>query len=490
MDRKDGFGSPTGEPTEDDGAGVSWDAIADADPAGMTGPDLARLRAKVDAKIANETSFEPGASPEADLTPGIARIEPIRRAKRRWVAVAAVAAVVAVSGGGGYAIGALGDGSDQTVSLADESGEDAVPFLGDGTANSGREAATESAMASKGQGAAPGLQSDAAVASAAEGSGASSTHDRKTNAWDNARFNFIDGGLSTASTKAEAWGYDSTGVASKDRIEGIAAALGVKGTPKQDEWGWSIATGKNGERSLTLSNDGSVYYYNSSGYGEALASDDAAASEGTSVLDKEAAQPKDRKPASDKHVKKTINDTLEALGLDPTGAKIELEKDSQSGGYRWASVKLPVGGTYTEAAWWFSFFGKDLTDLSGDLSQVVSLGDYDVISPAQALARLSDRSYQNSLWPVTYPKWIEARWNDATYYAEAYKPVAPPAPGAKFVFPIADVTITKATLGVGSYSDATGARLLLPTYALSDADGATWQVLAIADSEIDNEISQ
>ena len=77
---------------------------------------------------------------------------------------------------------------------------------------------------------------------------------------------------------------------------------------------------------------------------------------------------------------------------------------------------------------------------------------------------------------------------DATVKSSpAPKPTVPttPSTGSKFSWPVTDVTIVKADLGVAQYYQPNGSVVLLPTYQLTGSDKSTWTVIAVTDSALD-----
>lgn len=71
--------------------------------------------------------------------------------------------------------------------------------------------------------------------------------------------------------------------------------------------------------------------------------------------------------------------------------------------------------------------------------------------------------------------------------AEPEAPTVPPTvgEGARFAWPVTDVTITDARLGHAVQYQPDGAAVLLPAYELSDADGNVWSVVAVVDDRLD-----
>jgi hypothetical protein len=116
----------------------------------------------------------------------------------------------------------------------------------------------------------------------------------------------------------------------------------------------------------------------------------------------------------------------------------------------------------------------------------VALGDYPVISPAEAVERLSDPRFGQNAWPVTYGPAAEARLMEGEdERTEPYVAPAVPSSDADLPWDVTEVTITEARLGLAQEYRQDEATLLLPAYELSDAEGNVWSVVAVAEEALD-----
>jgi hypothetical protein len=68
---------------------------------------------------------------------------------------------------------------------------------------------------------------------------------------------------------------------------------------------------------------------------------------------------------------------------------------------------------------------------------------------------------------------------------EVATPPAPVTAGAPFAWPVTEVVLTGARLGLAQHTHPDGATVLLPAYELSSDDGAVWSVVAVADTGLD-----
>jgi hypothetical protein len=190
---------------------------------------------------------------------------------------------------------------------------------------------------------------------------------------------------------------------------------------------------------------------------------------------------------------------LTTLGLDAN----EFEFETADYGTPNASYVMAyqvVDGQRSGAAWNVTLVGRKIQSAYGGLAPLVSLGSYDVVSPLTAVDRLSDPRYGFAFFGGGMPMALEATAANgavksvgggsaepATGAAVAVQPTLPPTvdPGSRFSWPVQEVTITKARLGLAMYAQTDGSTVLLPTYELSDADGQTWNVVAVDEGSLD-----
>src|SRR5690606_8030978 len=106
----------------------------------------------------------------------------------------------------------------------------------------------------------------------------------------------------------------------------------------------------------------------------------------------------------------------------------------------------------------------------------VQTGTYDGVGPAEAVERLGDPRFGGG-GMVTWAR--ESTLEQMT--VEPEEPTVPPTvgEGARFAWPVTDVTITDARLGLAVQYQPDGAAVLLPAYELSDAAGNAWSVVAV-----------
>ncbi|QOR71382.1 hypothetical protein IM660_03530 [Ruania alkalisoli] len=438
------------------------DRLRASDPAAEApAVDRARVRAAVDARLAGDHSA--GGAPADQLA---------ARRGRRWPQYAAAAAVALLIGVGGYSLGASGAGGTGMAA------EDAA--VGDGA--SSEMAEQDSATSDM---AAPGPGSSEEADSASELSiGPYSP-----------RTVFTASGLSTQAGSAPVYGLDASGVATAERARQIAEALGLEPDPVEEDGAWSIGSYDTGEPVLRLYADGTVEYSDPARdpwrCGEATVRDDAddvddapgTEEGGIEPASPACADPQGEAPAPDE-AEAMFAEMLTSLGVDPADYAVTADRGTE-GPVAYVNADLLVEGEPTGVTLGGGVTPDGVTHVWGSLAVPYDLGSYDVVSAQEAVERLMDPRFGGSS-------------SDVMPYALEDAPVEgpPPAsepesiePGASIPWPVRQVTITGAELGLQSLYTDSGQVLLVPTYTLtgSDAggDAGTWTVMAVAENGLD-----
>lgn len=177
-----------------------------------------------------------------------------------------------------------------------------------------------------------------------------------------------------------------------------------------------------------------------------------------------------------------LYETLAALGIDPEAVEYETSDHWASDQVSLVTAHLVVDGDRAGATWQAEVVEDTVYSFNGPLAPRVELGEYDVVGPAQAVERLSDPrfghvDYRMEAWTGPVPELSTLRpWGSP--------PAAPPEPGTAVPWPVRDVTITGAELTFTMTTTEDGVTLLVPAYSLSDSDGGTWTVMALAEHEL------
>ncbi|MFE5341996.1 hypothetical protein ACFQ80_17335 [Isoptericola sp. NPDC056578] len=464
----------------DDRDDMAFARLRAADPAAGVEPAGAGLRAKVDTRLAADgdaTVAEGAGGAGADDGERDGDELAARRGWRRtpWLAAAGVVVLAAV-GVGGYALGgAAAPGASEAA--------DAPVVLNSG----GRGAGSAGDDAAAG-GAAMGAAEDSAGDGASGAASSAAAGDATLPSWySSGRALFHGDGLSTAGGTASAYALDATDVATREGAARLAEALGVEGKPRW-EYGWSVGPQDGSGPHVWLSADGSATFgYNDPGADPWRCEDVVARSDGGD--DGEDTEPACDEPATssvgDREARDALTDAMRSLGVDPDAFEIEVGEKTDGDPGRWVTASQVVDGTRTGAQWSATVGEEGIAWLDGFLATTADLGEYPVISPAEAVERLGDPRFSGSTWPVVLAD-EEAMWaeteEDGT---EPSAPPAPPAAGDPVDWPVSDVEITDARLGLAQQTQDDGSVVLVPAYELSDADGNAWSVVAVADDAMD-----
>ncbi len=497
-------------------ADEAFAALRAADPAAGAAPDAARLT----AVLRTATGVDVGVRAPAPAVEAARRRWGRSRGPARWLQVAAVVAGLAVVGGGGYALGTSQVGG--TGSLTGGATPLPAITLGNGAERSSGGAAEPAVGA-----ATSGAGSSPSVAVGVPG----------ISTWYGSRTVFVASGLSATGSSGSAWAFDAASVVGAGTARRAATVLGVAGDPRP-EWGaWTVGPTDGTGPVLRLSGDGmATLSYSDPALDPWTCAGAKGAATGT------ACRSGDRPtPAGDAAVAK-VRDLFHALGVDLAGATVHVQADAtpvQDG--TGATVPAPtrvtvtfsqvVQGQLTGVSWAATLVGSGVQSLWGPLAPLVDLGRYDVVSPAAAAQRLNDPRFgafgggpvplrgsgvaepgvAGSASSGTALPGAVSSGSASSGTATAGPGIAVPAPaptavpggrpvpaptvvptapavpsaGAAIAWPVRHVTLVSARLGLALTTLPSGAAVLVPTYQLTDSDGGTWSVVAVADSQLD-----
>jgi len=424
-----------------------------ADPAAGARLDVEALR----AQVADRT----GDAAPAGAAPGTVTTLASRR-PGRWLQVAAVGVGAAlVAGAGGYAVGASGGPDDPGAQVA-------APVVLGGPAP----------MAAGDEMAA----TDMRIAPAFGG-----------------RQDFTAAGLPDDPGTAHAWGFDAAAVFSRGTAARVAGVLGVPGEPTQQYGSWTVGPQDGSGPSLYLQPDGvaSVSYVDPtrdpwSCSASAADTPDAAAGDAPAGGLVEQVDPgagcdpaPGDAPSADAAVTQT-RELLASLDVDPAGFEYETV---DSGSPRSATViaHQVVDGRQSPQSWNVTVVADGVQAFYGSLAPLVDLGEYPVVGAATAAARLDDPRF-GAGWGGVMPLAREdAATTDVLPGVPSADPTVPPTatPGARIDWPVQQVELTGARLGLTLLYQGDGAAVLVPAYELTDADGTAWSVIAVAEDALD-----
>ncbi|MFD6053496.1 hypothetical protein [Agromyces sp. NPDC060279] len=381
-------------------------------------------------------------APVADL--GSERV----KRRPRWLPIAAVAASMLVLGGGaGYAVAALG-GNDGTTLAG------APPI----SLSNGQNGA---------QGQAGGGQPEMAQDKAMAGSGA---YDSMPWGW--GRNHFTSSGLSTEAGSAAGYAFDPGSAANAETIGALAAALGVEGEPVLQDGSWIVGPQDGSAPSLWVTLDGALsFWYN-----------DPSIQPWNCPADGGECTPSGALPSEQAAID-ALRSILAATGHD-TDAFAYDSQTWEGAVTRTAQAWPIVDGQRIDQGWSIELAEEGTVSVSGALAPIIGLGEYPIVSADEAFGRLSDPRFGAQRSGDV----IALRTDDTTGGETWVPPTAPPATpgeGAAVSWPVAEVHIVEARLGLASQWQSDGSVLIVPAYEFTDADGGTWSVIAVAEDALD-----
>ncbi|MGR2751281.1 hypothetical protein [Agromyces arachidis] len=377
------------------------------------------------------------------------------RARRRtgWLQVAAIAAGLAVVGTAGYGIGATTGGA------ADLAGGAAPPIVLQG--------ADGSSSVEQGPGVPEGPVSPDAKSAAPDAM-----------IWPpfgGGRNSFSASGLSDEAGTAAVYGYDARAASNARTVAELAAALGVEGAPELVDGSWTVGPQDGTAPSLGVSLDGTLGFWYSD---PSLNPWDCPVSSDGSA---EPCEPTGELPGEAAAID-ALRSLLAATGRDV--ASYEFTSETWEGAVTRTAQAWPVvDGQRVDQAWSIELSDAGIVSASGVLAELIGLGDYPVVSEREGFERLSDPRF--GAWMTIMPAAAEDAPVTTEEWVPPTEPPAAPSPGAEVAWPVNDVEIVEARLGLGSQWQPDGSVLVVPAYEFTDADGGTWSVIAVAESSLD-----
>lgn len=418
-----------------------------------------------DDVIAQSTAETPGAAADGSAPAPVADLAAERARRRpRWLVVAAVAASVAIVGGAGFGIGA---------STAGSTGVAAPPIS---------------------------LQMEVSQDASAQESAAYDTGNRKmVGAGGNdmmmpygyGRNSFSASGLSTEGGSATAYAYDARAASNPETVAALAGSLGVEGTPVLENGSWAVGPQDGSGPALYVGLDGTLgFSYSNPGINpwncgpvtiEPAVPDDGGISEA----------PVCEPPVADLPSEAAAIDALRSLvaaaGRDAEA--FEYTSETWEGAVtRMAQAWPVVDGQRIDQAWSLELSKAGIVSASGALADLVTIGDYDVVSEQEAFERLSDPRFGAQMTAMPFSAAEGPTDLMTEEWVPPTEPPATPTAGSSVSWPVNDVEIVSARLGLSSQWQPDGSVLVVPAYEFTDTDGGTWSVIAVAESKLDFDV--
>lgn len=427
-----------------------------ADPAAGVEPRAGFADEVVARAVAEASGKQAGAGSAAESAPVADLAAERARRRRRWLTVAAVAASVLIVGGAGYAVGATTTGTSTVAGGA------APPI----SLQSGVGAPTEQGV--------PQTDASAGAPESSKMSAGSGATDRML-PYGYGRNDFSASGLSTEEGTATAYAYDASSASNAETVGALAAALGLSGQPELKDGGWVVGPQDGTEASLWVGLDGTLgFSYWDPQLNPWQCAPDATVCEPTGTPPSEAA-------AID-----ALRSLISSTGRDPDAFEFASEVYEGSP-TRTAQAWPLVDGQRTDQGWYLEVAEDGIVNASGSLAETVQLGDYPIVSEQEAFERLSDPRFgaQVTAMPFAAQEAKAAEADQPVEWVPPTEPPAIPADGTALSWPVNDVEIVDARLGLATHWQPDGSVLLVPAYEFTDAAGGTWSVIAVADAKLD-----
>lgn len=344
------------------------------------------------------------------------------------------------------------------------------------------------------------------------------------------RFSFTADALGQQGANLPVYSFEPSPMDAARAAE-IAGLLGVEGPLTEDEYGW----GRYGDKMEDVSFGVSTSPYTSVFFWDPQASPQTHCYFSNQPIDEvqsEYAVPEQQSGGGDweraqRDIDRCLQEAMASapsgedaaarlaelmtrLGIDLTGYQITGRDQNdiyEEGASAFAGVV--VGGYVTDVGFRLSLTDRGVVTFDGTLGSPVNLGDYPVISEQQAFDRLSDPRFGPTMggtgpWPYAVnaqtaedsaavpqsggtgepqsggPQSGEAVANEGAQNAS-------PALGAHplISWPVQSVHIVSAELVYSSQWNPDESVLLVPYYSLTDTEGRTWTVIAVADEALD-----
>jgi len=422
-----------------------------------------------DAVVAPSAVGDSMRAPVADLDAERTRRRP------RWIAVAAVAASLVVVGGAGFAAGAVTN-ADSTVA-----GPAAAPPIslqgGQAGASGGGGAESTAGQA---------MQGPVAMDASGSASGKMAADASYPYGFGYGRNVFTATGLASDAGTAKGYGFDARSASNPETVGALATALGVDGTPELVDGMWQVGPNDGTAPSVGVTLDGMLSFW----YNDPALDPWAECNKllETGNTDQPCEPSPGELPSPDAAIA-SMKALIADVGQDPNA--FEYSSDGTEGVYTRSVQAWPVvDGQRLDVAWSMEVLGEGIYSVSGTLAPVISLGDYGIVSEQAAFKRLSDPRFGTQMTAMPYlARAGGVAEGDAIASPEPYvpptEPPATPAKGTAVSWPVNEVEIVDARLGLASQWQPDGSVLVVPAYEFTDANGGTWSVIAVADEELD-----
>ncbi|GAB3127917.1 hypothetical protein [Glaciibacter psychrotolerans] len=392
------------------------------------------------------------------------------RRRPRWLPLVAVAASLALVGGAGFGLGAARGAATNTADGA------APPISMQGLA--AQSGSGPGGSGPNGAGFNGAMRGDGANVAGSAGSSAKMMAGGVSDMmypWASGRNTFSASGLSTTAGTARGYAFDARSASTADRVAALAAGFGIEGTPELKDGAWTVGSNDGTAPFLSVNLDGLLSFY----YTNPLINPWDCPTDDTGNTP---CEPPATLPASDAAIA-ALRTIVTSAGSD-AGA-FEFGSETYEGSFTRTAQAWPVvNGQRIDQSWNLDLTEAGIYSVSGALADIVSLGDYALVSEQQGFERLSDPRFgaQMTAWPAVMRAQTDTE--PAPWVPPTEAPATPVA-GTQLSWPVNAVHIVSARLGLTTQWQPDGSILVVPAYEFTDADGGTWSVIAVADAKLD-----
>lgn len=307
---------------------------------------------------------------------------------------------------------------------------------------------------------------------------------------------FTGGGFSNETSTAMVYGFDARTAATQEAAQRLVDALGMTGTPTLSDGSWTLENGEDTYLALSLDATASFSYWSWDQETDPYAACDWIWEEQTEEISEAEAQELDQKmndclaenapdlPSADEAIFKT-RDLMAQIGLSPENYTFESpeypEEDYGPQFERTVIGRRMVADQTTSVEIYAQWRGDSLVGINGGLAEPVSLGDYPIVSEAEAMERLTDPRFgvvgisgDGGIEPAEYEEWVPPTQAPAT-----------PDVGAAVDWYVSTVNLTSVRLGLSQvWQSVDDSVRLVPAYEFTAENGFTYSVIALADSAL------
>ncbi len=387
------------------------------------------------------------------------------RRQRRWLLPTAAAAAAVAALGGGYLWGAGGvDLTPAPVPLAVATGAPGDPAAPIGLGGAGGGLDSGGSVSEVGVIAGPdiGLQG--------------------IGWWSPVRQRFIVPAFDDAPGQATAYAVDANVQYTAEDAARMAAALGVAGDARENEFDGGWVVGDYAGANVVLSTWGTVSF--ASGIPDAVTVCENAATalhgrNGPGFGQEMIRCMADTPLPTDELVQESVSLFLAAIDLDEDSFRVSVRPPEGADRNVLATASRIVENNVTEIAAYVTVSAQGIMYASGPTGEIVSLDEYPIVSAAEAAARLNDPGFSPSL--VAWPD----RSADEPAIAHPTAPPPVPAAGSPIPWSIAEREIISARLGLALLHGTDGVQYLTPAYEFTAADDTVWSVIALTEDDLD-----